>query len=139
MTPTRVLSVNIFGNQPDPTTGQMTIQVWSEAEAKKRARQKIFKILKILFGCSLIGLFLHLLLLLIIPTLILALIASIPLYGRLSSETQSCLEVHGICPGCKSEQKLRPYLSSRFKIPMSIQCPSCGQTFKTEPIPVNPS
>lgn len=124
------ISVQLYGNSPEPFFGTMHLQYWEPREAQARARKRIFKILRTLFVCSLIGLVLHLLLLIIVPTLLIVSILSIPVYFKWSSELLSCLSIQGVCPSCKTDQILKPFLFSRYQNPLTVQCGDCGQTCK---------
>lgn len=133
MSHSQTLSVEVFGSTPEPVSGNMTLETWSPSEANTRARKKIFKIVGTILLCSLIGTIVHLLLLIIIPTLFVTLIVSFPLYMKWSDELVTCIGVDATCPSCKKTVTLRPYLNAKFKAPMTLQCPSCGQTSKAAP------
>ena len=112
----------------------MQIQSWSQAEANSRARRKVLRIIGKILLFAPVVLFVHVLLIFMTLTLFVTFIGALPMYLKWSGERVTCLETGGVCPSCKTEQKLRTYISAQFKNPMTLQCPACGQTCKAYPV-----
>lgn len=120
----------ISGISDKTTTGKITIKKWSDSERKSRAFKKTFKIVGTIFACSLIGLFVHILLVIIIPTLIITLLATVPLYLKNIRESVSFFYVDGECPSCGKFGQLKPYVSTQLTELVTVQCSDCGETSK---------
>ena len=108
--------------------GTLAYRSWSPAERRQRAFKRTGKIIGMVFGCSLIGLFVHILLLIIIPGLFITLILTAPTFLKFLGEEESFFYVEAKCPHCQAEGKLRPYLATEFKAEVTAQCALCGQT-----------
>lgn len=121
-----------YENEPSLQKGEVTYQAWTIQEAKKRALKKTLKIVGSIFAVSLIGLFVHILLLVIVPALIITLLAAVPLYLKWSNENATFSSAQGYCPQCKAEKKFRPYVGAQLSQSITLQCPECGQTLKAE-------
>lgn len=121
-------TARIIGPSGDETEGRIAIKEWSEKERRSRAAKKTAKIVAAVFAFSLIGLFVHILLIVIVPTLFLTMIGSFPLYLKFKGEESTFYYVEGQCPHCRFEGRLRPYLDSRAAETVTAQCPECGQT-----------
>ncbi|MGZ3709261.1 MAG: hypothetical protein ACXWPM_11025 [Bdellovibrionota bacterium] len=125
---TETLSAKILGGSGENFDATMIIKRWSDQERKSRARKRTFRILGTIFACSLIGLFVHILLLVIIPGLFITMIAAFPLFLRLRGEEITFFRVDGPCPYCHEPRALRPYLDTQYREEVTVQCPECGQT-----------
>jgi len=124
------IEVQISQNSGNMTSGLMTIRKWPLAERRSRAFKRTFKIVGTVYACSLVGLFVHILLLVILPTLFLTTIAAVPMFMKFLGEEVTFSEVKGPCSYCHKGVKFRPYLDTKFGTEMTIQCPECGQTTK---------
>lgn len=113
--------------------GSVAFKKWQDQERRSRALKRTLKLVGTIFACSLIGLFVHILLIVIIPGLFLTLVAAAPIFMKLSGEDATFFYVEGDCPYCKQKRTLRPYLDTKFKAPMTVQCPECGQTAHAVP------
>ncbi len=128
----KTIPVTILANTGERHQGSLSLREWTDHERKSRALKKTFKILGSIFGVSLIGLFVHILLIIILPALLVTLLASYPMYLKFSSEKNTIQEINGYCPTCKKNSKLRPYISTQFEEKTTVQCPDCGQTVQIE-------
>jgi len=124
--------IKLNGNDPDQETGEIFFTSWTEQEAKKRALKKTIRIIGSIYGVSLIGLFVHILLPILIPTNIIATLVAIPLYLKWSNERATFSHATGYCPQCKKETQFRPYVSAQLLDSVTLQCPDCGQTIKAD-------
>ena len=122
------LPVRVQGNSAESFEGTVFVKKWSHTERRARAMKRTLKIVGSIFACSLIGLFVHILLLVIIPTLCLTMLAVYPLLAKFMGEDATFFKVESQCPYCKSFKTLRPYLDTQFKPQVTVQCPDCGQT-----------
>ena len=122
------LSVRVQGNSGESYDGTMTVKKWSDLERRSRAIRRTAKIVGTIFACSMIGLFVHILLLVIIPTLCLTALATYPMLAKFMGEEATFFKVESLCPYCKTSKTLRPYLDTQFKPQVTVQCPDCGQT-----------
>ena len=122
------LPVRVQGNSGESFDGVMAIKKWSALERRSRAVRRTGRIVGTIFACSLIGLFVHILLLVIIPTLCLTVLAAYPLFAKFLGEDATFFKVDAECPYCKTTKTLRPYLDTQFKPQVTVQCPDCGQT-----------
>lgn len=120
--------VKILSNSGESLSGSLAFKKWTDHERRSRAARRTAKIIGTIFACSLIGLFVHILLLIIIPGLFVTILAAFPLFIKLSNEDATFFYVEGSCPYCKKKQTLRPYLDTQFKEQVTVQCPECGQT-----------
>lgn len=120
--------VRIIDSSGAELEGTMSLKRWTPKERQSRALRRTGKILGTIFLISLIGLFVHILLLVIVPALIIALLAAAPLYARFSKEDITFFKVVGKCPYCGSADPLRPYLDTQVREKVTAQCSSCGQT-----------
>ena len=132
-TGTENIPIRISSNSGETFDGTLVIKRWTDQETRKRALKRTLKIVGTVFACSLIGLFVHILLLLIIPTLLLTVILSFSIYLRLARENATFFFANGTCPYCRQPQRLRPYLNTQFDEKMTLQCPQCGQTVQVSP------
>lgn len=121
-------AITLIDNQGKSYPGFAWIKDWSPQERRSRARKKTFKIVGTILAGSLIGLFVHILLIIIVPAVFITLVGAAPLYSRFLKEESTFFQVEAPCPSCQAEGPLRPYLNSRVSEKMTAQCPSCGAT-----------
>ena len=124
----KTVPIQIISKSGEVFDGDLNLYLFSDQERKTLAFKKTGKIVGSIFLFSLIGLFIHILLVVIIPILILTLILSYPLYLKFSSEKNKIQSIQGFCPYCQQPKQLRPYISSQFISESAVQCPDCGQT-----------
>jgi hypothetical protein len=122
------VKVKILGNSSEEYEGSMAMKRWDQKERRSRALRRTGRIVGTVFACSLIGLFVHILLLVIIPTLLLTTVIALPLFFRFMGEESSFFYVEGHCPYCGTQRTLRPYLDTQLRPQVTVQCPECGQT-----------
>jgi len=121
------ISILVKGKQ---VSRKLYYKSWDPAQRKKRALKKTGKIVGTIMAVSSIGLFVHILLIVILPLLLATLLISIPLYFKFANEKANFYAVDGPCPKCKSNEKFRPYLDSQLNDEITIQCGACGDTLK---------
>ena len=102
---------------------------WNNEERRKRAFKKTSKIIGMIFVGCIPALFVHILLLIAIPTLFVASLASIPLFMKFLNEKSNFFYAKGSCPKCRHDV-FRHYLDSQMKDVITAQCPNCGETFR---------
>lgn len=122
------LPATLLSNSNETYAATLAIRRWSDSERRSRAFRRTFKIVGTICACSLIGLFVHILLLVILPALVLTFIFAFPLFQKFLGEDATLVWVEGQCPYCKGDKQLKPYLDTQFKNENTVQCPDCGQT-----------
>ena len=123
-------TIEIQSNSGEVKEAEVAFKKWSEKECNKRAFKKTTKIVGTILACSLIGLFVHILLVVIIQAVFITVIGSFPLYLKFKNENSTIYYAKGQCPGCQFHGNLKPYLDSKLNEEMTLQCPKCGQTMK---------
>lgn len=120
--------VKLTSSTGEEQTGTIHFTLWPDGERRVRARRSTLKIVgSILAVCSL-GLFVHILLIIFVPTAILTLLAAFPIYLKFLGDKTTFLHVDGKCPHCSFQGQLRPFLEKRLAQEVTLQCPECGQT-----------
>jgi len=123
-------TIEIQSNSGEAQIAKVAFKKWSEKECNTRALKKTSKIVGTILACSLIGLFVHILLVVIIPAVFITIVGSFPLYLKFKNESSTVYYAQGSCPSCHFNGKLKPYLDSKLNEEMTLQCSSCGQTMK---------
>jgi len=123
------IEVTLRGSGDRSTPGVALVKVWSPVERQHRAITRTGRIVGAILACSLIGLFVHILLLFIIPLLLATIAGALPLYLRFAAEESTWFKVEGECPNCTGGKWLRPFIDTRYHggEEMVAQCPACGQ------------
>ena len=99
------VEVKVFGNTDLPFDGKMWIKKWTQQERTSRAVKRTLKLLGTIFACSLIGLFVHILLLVILPGLFLTVVGAFPLFLYFKGEEVTFFHVEGTCPFLSGNRK----------------------------------
>ena len=128
--PVLTRSVQVRSNSGNSFSGTLHYQEWPEDLRGPRARGKTLKIVGTLLGISCIGLFVHILLIVMIPLAILTLFASYPMYLFFKGDAVTFTHISGQCPYCDHKGDLKPYVKARVDEIIVVQCPSCGETSK---------
>lgn len=125
----RPIEVEVRGSGDATTRGLALVKEWTQVERQRRALTRTGKIVGTILACSLIGLFVHILLLFIIPLLLATMVGALPLYFRFASEDATWFKIDGECPNCHESGWLRPFIDTRYHLgeEMAAQCPACGQ------------
>ena len=123
------IDVILRGSGEMPTAGVALVKEWTSVERQHRAILRTGKIVGTILACSLVGLFVHILLLFIIPLLLATIAGALPLYLRFAGEDSTWFKIEGECPNCREGKWLRPFIDTRYQadIEMVAQCPGCGQ------------
>ncbi len=125
-----VISVVILDNARKEYPAKMMIKRWTDRERRRRAWNRSFKIIGTLFACSLLGLFIHPILFIIVPAWLALLFSFAPLFTKFLGETVTFYTVDGYCTFCKKKSQFGPYLDSSLQSEMSILCSGCGQNMR---------
>ena len=128
MSITETLPITIPDDSANHQQGSVITQRWTDQERTSRAFRKTGKIGGIALAISSLGLVIHILLLVIIPSLLITMIALIPIFLKIQAEKASFVSAEGVCPYCKLNASFIPFLRSELKDKITIQCSNCGQT-----------
>jgi hypothetical protein len=127
---TEEIRVRVSGSSIEAYEGTLVIKRWTPQEARARALKRTLRIVAMVSGFSLIGLIVHILLLVIIPTLTVTILGSVVYFFKLTGETTTFFFANSVCPGCRQAQRLKPFLDTGLQNQMTLICPECGQTAK---------
>ncbi|MBN21189.1 MAG: hypothetical protein CL678_07865 [Bdellovibrionaceae bacterium] len=123
-------NATLLNSSGESFDAKAAVKEWDDSERKSRAIKRTFKIVGGILGVSLIGLFVHILLIVIIPTVILTLMGSVFLYLRFLDETATVYYFRSENP--KINTDLRPYLNTQLQEEMTAQFTDSGETIKVK-------